>query len=469
MDSYMQRETLKLEELKKQGRVVTEVTDEARALEVSYLEQGDVTMYTSDNLKKRKNLQRDPRLLESVGRWWETCITTSTRATGNGRTEMDELPKTEFFALNKRLHKALMLTYDEAEAFASAEEDWSTDVGSEQTTMTRAAFVSSLLELVDVWTHTTEAAEYCEFLDRLFEVIAEQEKEQTSTRRHHNQNDGDGAPPEDHLAFVPPGGVGDGGGSGGGGGDGDGEGNCDGLAAATVAVALGLRYRWCPVHEIVAFSPSLERWTQPEDEEDAVEPEPASPSGQLDSSPQVTTAQPLSYPDAPANSQADAGCHARGAKKLGNSNATIGTAAPTVVPQRKGMNMTQPKPTPAQKAVAPSGTRRTVPERELKQFSSRPIGEAVEVVADLTGCKMTLRNPLEAAVNAQRAVMALQKWSAEREAAPEGAPVAATVLAVVLPMPAPNGAPVAAAVPEAALIHPAQRPPEVIVINRSTY
>ena len=108
-------------------------------------------MYTAKNLKKRKNLQHDPRLLERVQRWWETCMRTATRATGNARTEMEELPKAEFFALNCRLHKALLLTYDEAEALACAEDDWNTDVGPGQKTMTRAAFVSSLLELVDVW------------------------------------------------------------------------------------------------------------------------------------------------------------------------------------------------------------------------------------------------------------------------------------------------------------------------------
>ena len=155
MDSYMQRETLKLEDMKRQGKVVTEVADEATrgssikvaassANSVSYLEQGDVTMYTAENLKKRKNLQHDPRLLERVERWWETCIVTATRATGNSRT--DKLPKAEFYALNCRLHKALMLTYDEAEALASAEDDWNTDVGPGQKMMTRAAFVSSLLE-----------------------------------------------------------------------------------------------------------------------------------------------------------------------------------------------------------------------------------------------------------------------------------------------------------------------------------
>ena len=55
MDAYMQRETLKLEEMQRQGKVVTEVADEAvrgssskvaasSATSVSYLEQGDVSM-----------------------------------------------------------------------------------------------------------------------------------------------------------------------------------------------------------------------------------------------------------------------------------------------------------------------------------------------------------------------------------------------------------------------------------------
>ena len=79
MDSYMQRETLKLEEMQRQGKVVTEVADAVRgssskvaassATCVSYLDQGDVTMYTAENLKKRKNLQHDPRLLDDDKFW----------------------------------------------------------------------------------------------------------------------------------------------------------------------------------------------------------------------------------------------------------------------------------------------------------------------------------------------------------------------------------------------------------------
>ena len=50
--------------------------------------------YTTDNLKKRKHLQNDPRLLQSVERWWKTFRV------------QNELPKAEFVALNCRLYKA---------------------------------------------------------------------------------------------------------------------------------------------------------------------------------------------------------------------------------------------------------------------------------------------------------------------------------------------------------------------------
>ena len=101
MDSYMQRQTRKLEELKKQGKVVTSqnLVEAAHGTGVSYLEQGDTTMYTADNLKKRKNLQHDPRLLQSIERWWQTCMSTT-------NAETDELPKAEFVELNCRMFKA---------------------------------------------------------------------------------------------------------------------------------------------------------------------------------------------------------------------------------------------------------------------------------------------------------------------------------------------------------------------------
>ncbi len=37
-----------------------------------------------------------------------------------------------------------MPTYDEAEALESAEDDWNTDVGPDQTTMTRTTFARPL-------------------------------------------------------------------------------------------------------------------------------------------------------------------------------------------------------------------------------------------------------------------------------------------------------------------------------------
>jgi hypothetical protein len=216
-----------------------------------------------------------------------------------------------------------------------------------------------------------------------------------------------------------------------------------------VAAALGRRFCWRPVLEIVSFSPLLEQWTQPEDEEEVAKPGPTSPDDQAGLSPHATTAaQPVvSHTDMPAASQADPAS----ARKLGDGNATTGAAAQTLVPQRKGMNLMQQKHAPAQKGVTPAGTRSAVPERELKALSSRPIGEVVEEVADLTGRRIALRSPLKAALNAQRAVMALQKWSAERAAAPEGAAAAAAVPAAVLAAAAVLAVPAAAALAAAAL------------------
>ena len=49
----------------------------------------------------------------------------------------------------------------------------------------------------------------------------------------------------------------------------------------TVAATLARRYTWRPVHEIVSFSPSLEQWTQPEDEAEVAMPGPTSPDEQV--------------------------------------------------------------------------------------------------------------------------------------------------------------------------------------------
>ena len=103
MEAYQQRQSKKVEELTKKGKVVTEVDDERDADSAAFHEQGNAEMYNAENLKKRRGLQRHPKLLETIERWWDTCIV-STLA--NGIEWNGQLPKSEFVALNCRLYKA---------------------------------------------------------------------------------------------------------------------------------------------------------------------------------------------------------------------------------------------------------------------------------------------------------------------------------------------------------------------------
>ena len=234
-----------------EGRAVSEI---GANVELSYHQQGNAEMYTAENLHKRKALQRDPRLLACIERWWDTCIS-STSASGGEWA--GELPKAEFIALNCRLYKALMPEYDEAEAVSSAEEDWRTDVGVGQDTMSKTAFVSSLLELVDVWTHTAEADEYCAFLNTLFNVIARIETEQaTVAALRGSQQGGRGeAWTPWHAAELA-------------------EEMLGGESGAAAGGAGGLRhYLWRAIADITSQPPALARWMEPEEEEASPPPQ----------------------------------------------------------------------------------------------------------------------------------------------------------------------------------------------------
>ena len=224
--------------------------------------------------------------------------------------------------------------------------------------------------------------EYVEFLDSLLEIITQQQKEQTS---------------------APAAGGGDGGA-----GDGDG-----------AVAALGQRFGWRTVEEIESLSPLLKQWAQPEDEEEAVELVPTKPDDQAGLSPtRGTSARPSSRsPVAPATklgSQADAlplhkartSTKAGATKAVGSNHSTSRTAPQRQAPARKGASRAS-----RVGGAGSVGGAGGAPAGQLKSLSSAPIEEVVEKLADFTGCKMLLsppRSPLKGAVNAQRALMAMQ-------------------------------------------------------------
>ena len=72
----------------------------------------------------------------------------------------------------KKLYRILIEEYDEDDATVCADEDWERDTRGEGE-LRREPFCDALFELADTWTRSCEAAEYIEFLNQLFEPMAE--------------------------------------------------------------------------------------------------------------------------------------------------------------------------------------------------------------------------------------------------------------------------------------------------------
>jgi hypothetical protein len=71
--------------------------------------------------------------------------------------------KNEYVRVSKKIYKAMIEEYDEAEAVASAHEDWERDCKG-QKEMSQELWEDGLFELADLWTDGIDGTEYAEFL-----------------------------------------------------------------------------------------------------------------------------------------------------------------------------------------------------------------------------------------------------------------------------------------------------------------
>ena len=133
-------------------------------------EQGDPTLYTEENEAKRQSLRHHPEVKQALEKWWETAMST---VEADGRAKEEVMRKEDYITVSKCMYKALIETYDEAEALAEAEEDWEKD--SQGTgALGKKLFLDAMFELADMWTETIAAEEYRDFLNQLFHCVAEQ-------------------------------------------------------------------------------------------------------------------------------------------------------------------------------------------------------------------------------------------------------------------------------------------------------
>ena len=132
-------------------------------------EQGDPTLYTEENERKRQSLRHHPAVEQALETWWTTAMST---IEADGRAKEEFLRKDDYIMVSKCMYKALIETYDEDEAIAEAEDDWEKD--SQGTgALGKKLFLDAMFELADMWTETITAEEYRGFLDQLFQCVAE--------------------------------------------------------------------------------------------------------------------------------------------------------------------------------------------------------------------------------------------------------------------------------------------------------
>lgn len=151
--------------------VVTEVSSARQAAKLERWQQGDLELYTKENLRKRYQLRHHPDVLHELQLYWETLVRSAFFARTLPGTNETVLLRQDYVRFARKIYKAMIETYDEMEATASANEDWERDCKGEPH-LTRERFGDAMFELADVWTETMAAAEYVEFLHTLFEQLS---------------------------------------------------------------------------------------------------------------------------------------------------------------------------------------------------------------------------------------------------------------------------------------------------------
>ena len=130
-----------------------------------YRNEGDTTLYSTINLKKRTAVREDAQ----VQGWLSTFFSTFNHADLNGNGHADEIHRQDVLEFELLVCKALFDTedWDMEQAKQAVVDDLQREIG-DATNMDASEFFHSLFETVDVWTETVEVDEYVAFLRNLY-------------------------------------------------------------------------------------------------------------------------------------------------------------------------------------------------------------------------------------------------------------------------------------------------------------
>ncbi|CAM9717051.1 unnamed protein product [Chrysoparadoxa australica] len=131
---------------------------------------GDISMYTTENLIKRKQNRTASSVVRGLERIWNV----KNLIMGREGNERSYIEKSHFVEMMVKLHILIVQPPLEMKfVYASAERDWVMDSQGESR-MSFRRFADSLFELVDIWTDTADEKEYCDMITRITSGIAKE-------------------------------------------------------------------------------------------------------------------------------------------------------------------------------------------------------------------------------------------------------------------------------------------------------
>eukprot|EP00736_Rhodelphis_marinus_P010365 Rmarinus@m.285 len=125
-----------------------------------YWKCGDKSMYTKENLARRRALKSHPAVAEAIQRFANLYHF-------DQRGGKSFIKRDEYLRVHMLVAKALIPKLSSKEALKVALEDWENDAKGEKTILPYDEFHDSIFELVDLWTTSTDIDEYISFLDAL--------------------------------------------------------------------------------------------------------------------------------------------------------------------------------------------------------------------------------------------------------------------------------------------------------------
>ena len=136
------------------------------------------SLHTPAALRARAALRHHRRVLEQLDLWWSTAVR-SMEACGRGTGSENALAmcEEEYVKVSKKIYRAMIEPYDDAEATANALREWADDAkpgaDGDARSLPAESFKDAIFELADLWTSGIDAIEYALFLSQLFHRIAD--------------------------------------------------------------------------------------------------------------------------------------------------------------------------------------------------------------------------------------------------------------------------------------------------------